>query len=155
VEEVAVDVWTWLAVGLILLGAEVLAPVALFLGMGVAALGCSLLCFCFDIDAPLQLILFALLACLCTWLGRNYISTQLKDPQERGINRSIDRLLGETFALEEAVGSGPQQVKVGGSLWLVQSKKGQALSAGCWVCVVEVKGNILYVEPLLEEKQTL
>jgi membrane protein implicated in regulation of membrane protease activity len=135
--------WHWVMFGLVMIAAEVMVPGAFFLWLGISALIVGGIAFLFPFtSAPVQVVLFGVLAILATIIGRKIMRKLLKGAVPSLLNRRGQQLVGEIITLDAPIINGHAQVTVGDSKWLV---KGPNLAIGTDVTVVGIEGNILIV----------
>jgi hypothetical protein len=139
--------WNWMALGLVLLTAEILLPGVYLLWIGVAALIFG------AISLPLwnvgfwtwevQVLAFLALSLLCAVAGRR-ISAASDASDQPLLNRRGEQLVGETATLSEPIRDGRGRVRIGDTTWRVS---GPDLPVGARVRIVSVRDLELVVEP--------
>lgn len=140
--------WTplfWLAVGIVLLIAEVLGAAGFLIGAAAAALVLALLTFLVgDIGFALQLAIYAFVAVFATLVYFKFF--RKTDPKnESDLPSRGDSLVGRRFTLEEDLVQGDEiRAQLGDTMWRVQSDAD--LSKGTEVCVVSTDVMKLKVE---------
>ncbi|MDO9415188.1 NfeD family protein [Pararhizobium sp.] len=139
--------WTWLVVGLVLLGAEVLMPGVFLVWIGIAALitgAISLLLwdYAFWGWQP-QVVIFAVLSVTAAILGRRFLLKNEKVTDEPFLNQRGQSLVGRTATLEEPIREGQGRIKLGDTFWTVE---GPDLPTGTRVRVAASSGRTLVVE---------
>jgi len=127
------------------MGAEILAPGAFLLWIGIAATLVGALTWVMPLSLPGELVLFAILAPVMALIGRNIFGGRLDELEEGTLNRRGDRMIGRIIILSGPIVDGEGQAVVGDSVWAVQ---GPDLPAGTKVKVVKVDGNALLVAPV-------
>ena len=139
----ALGTWNWLIVGLVLVGAELLAPGVFLLWLGLAALLVGLLSFVINWSWQTQMLAFSVfaLAAVPLWrrLGRTHTTTD-----QPFLNRRADALVGRVFTLERPIVDGSGVVRIDDTVWRVA---GRDAPAGSQVRVVAADGASLRVEP--------
>ena len=134
--------WSWLILGFVLLGGEMLAPGALYLlFVGIGALIVGLLTLA-DLAGPswTQWLLFTLLSVLSLTVLRSRLARSML-PAEPGAE-----IVGETVELTTAIQpGGVGQARFRGSVWKVRNAGPHALEVGARCRVDEVKGITLTV----------
>ncbi len=138
--------WHWWIVAGALLIIELTAPSFYFMWMGIAAalVGLLLLVVPF-MPIEVQLVLFAILSIVTTFLWRRYREKNPPTSDQPFLNQRGKQYIGRVFELEEAIVNGVGKVEVDDSTWRVQ---GSDLPVGDKVKVVDTKGVVLVVEPL-------
>ncbi len=139
----ALGTWNWLIVGLVLIGAELLAPGVFMLWLGLAALLVGLLSFFITWSWQTQMLVFSVfaLAAVPLWrrLGRTHQPTD-----QPFLNRRADALVGRVFTLERPIVDGSGVVRIDDTVWRVA---GRDAPAGSQVRIVAADGASLRVEP--------
>ena len=138
------DIFLWAAAALLLFAAEVLAPGAFMLWLGLAAgavfvavllvPGMSLLA---QVGAFVVLSFVSIQAYRTWFRGRERVSDQ---PM---LNRRVAQLVGRTVPLEHAIVNGRGRVQIADALWDVV---GPDLPTGAAVRIVGADGTTLRVE---------
>lgn len=137
---------TWGVLALILIVAEIIAPGAFLLWLGLAAAVLFLLTLAVPSMAVLwQIILFAIFSFIFIQLYRKYFRRTVRESDQPFLNRRAEQLIGQVYRLESPIIAGRGQVRVGDAIWSVV---GDDLEAGRSVRVVAVHGMDLRVEPL-------
>ncbi len=140
--------WNWVVLGLLLLGAEILAPGFFLIWIGIAAVivgAVSLVLW----DAAFwtwqaQVLVFLALALISAFAGRALMKRgDVSD--EPLLNRRGAQMIGETTTLREAIVNGRGRVKIGDTTWSVS---GPDLDAGTKVRVTGAADMKLTVEPV-------
>lgn len=136
--------WAWIVLGLLLMGAELLAPGIYLLWIGVAAIVTGAVDSMLGLSWQASTLLFALL-CIASVIGaRQMIGGRTRNETDAPfLNRRADELVGKVFTLEEPIVAGQGRVHVGDSVWRVT---GDDRLAGAKVKVVRVDGATLVVE---------
>jgi membrane protein implicated in regulation of membrane protease activity len=135
--------WSWLILGCILLGLEVLLPGIFMLWFGVAALATGTLALVAPIGFEWQLISFALASLISVLIGRKLYSSNEAASDQPLLHKRGAQLIGQSFKVKKAIENGKGKVQVGDSVWIV---KGEDAEVGTIVKVVALDGNTLIVE---------
>lgn len=136
--------WSWIILGLILIGVELLAPGVFFLWLGIAAIVTGLLDAAFGLSWQAAALIFAALSVAAVLLGRTVMrSAKASDPRDAFLNQRGQALVGHVFPLETPIKDGEGRIKVGDSSWRVT---GADRFAGARVRVVAVEGSTLVVD---------
>jgi hypothetical protein len=134
--------WSWLIIGFILLGLELMLPGGVFVWLGIAAIITAAVRWIVPMDFPHQVGVFGILGVMSIlfWLrvARNYGS--LTDRPL--LNRRAERHVGEEMVLNEPITDGFGRVPIGDTLWRVA---GPDLPAGRRVRIVGHDGPVLRV----------
>ncbi|MDV2309076.1 NfeD family protein [Vibrio cholerae] len=139
--------WHWLALGLLLLAAELLGTAGYFLWLGLSALLVGVLLAVMPLGWQLQWLAFASFSLVTTWLWwRRQFSRDKKQDTKRDLNQKEKQLLGRIIPITEDTPAGEFQVTLGDTAWTARCD--QQLAAGSRVSVVAVDGIILVVQPI-------
>ncbi len=136
--------WSWIILGLVLVGIELIAPGIFFLWLGLAAIVTGLLDAVLDLSWQAAFIVFALLSVAAVVLGR-YVTRsndQAETPASH-LNQRGQALVGRVFTLETPIKDGEGRIRVDDSSWRVT---GADRFAGAKVRVVRVEGSTLVVD---------
>ena|SRR5215211_2060659 len=136
--------WSWIVLGLVLIGLELLAPGVFLLWLGLAAVVTGVLDWAFDLSWQAAAISFAILSVISVLLGRAV--TRHPEEEDAGpfaLNRRGHALVGQVFTLEMPITEGSGRIRVGDSSWRVT---GPSAPAGAKVRVVRADGAMLVVE---------
>lgn len=142
-------VW-WIAAGVLII-LEVLAPGAIFLWLGIAAVAMGgIVFFLPGMDWKLQLTIFAVLSVVSIAVLRRHFKPQTVETDQPNLNQRGKGMIGMEVILSEAIKNGQGRAHVGDSGWLVE---GPDLPAGTWVRVDDVRGAALQVAKI-DNQQT-
>ena len=137
------QVYLWLALGLLLVAAEMLVPGLFLFWLGVAAILTGVLSWLLPIAIPFQVLIFAGLAIASVFLGRNYLSRHPVEPIDPKMNKRGDRMVGELATVVDPIAGGTGRVKHGDSEWLA---RGPDCEVGARVRITGTDGAVLLVE---------
>lgn len=138
--------WTWIVIGLALLGLEVLVPGSFFMWLGLAALGVGAVAFFFDPSWHVELLLFGVLALAFIIAGRRFFARRGDESNDTpGLNARAEAFVGREVILEEPLARGTGRVKLGDTLWRVE---GDDAPAGTKLKVISARGGTLQVAPV-------
>lgn len=141
---ISLGAWSWMILGLVLIGIEMLAPGIFFLWLGLAAIATGMLDAVFDLSWQSASLIFALLAIVAVALGRfvtrSQSHSQVEDTQ---LNQRGQALVGQVFTLEAPITGGEGRIRVGDSSWRVT---GADRFKGAKVRVVRIEGSTLVVD---------
>ncbi|KLK90421.1 membrane protein [Microvirga vignae] len=141
---VSLGAWSWIILGLVLIGIELLAPGIFFLWLGLAAIATGLLDAALDLSWQTGFIVFALLAVAAVVLGRFVTRSKGQSQQaEPYLNQRGQALVGQVFTLETSIKDGEGRIRVGDSSWRVT---GADRFRGAKVRVVRIEGSTLVVD---------
>jgi membrane protein implicated in regulation of membrane protease activity len=136
--------WAWIILGLLLIGAELLAPGAFFLWLGLAAVVTGLLDGALGLSWQASALLFALLCVAAVLLGRAVTRSKAQPDAPAGsLNQRGQALVGRVFTLETPIKDGEGRIRVDDSSWRVT---GADRFAGAKVRVVRIEGTTLVVD---------
>ena len=136
--------WSWIVLGLVLMGLELLAPGAFLLWLGLAAVLTGILDWAFGLSWQAALLAFAVLSVAAVLIAR--AMTRHKDEEDEGrpaLNRRGQSLVGRVFILDDPIAGGSGRLRVDDSSWRIV---GPDAPAGASVRVVRVDGATLVVE---------
>jgi hypothetical protein len=140
----ALGPWTWIILGLGLVGLELLGPGIYLIWFGLAALLTGVLDFAFGLSWQAAFLTFAALSVAAVIAGRALTRHPGEPSAGPGaLNRRGEALVGRVFVLEEPIVQGSGRVRVDDSSWRVT---GPDSPAGASVRVVRVDGATLVVE---------
>jgi len=140
-----ITAYHWLALGLILLTAEMLGTAGFLLGAGVAALGMgAVVAMAPELSLSWQIVLYAISSVLATIVYFRLFRDAQRIDSAPLLNRRARRLIGQQFTLAEDVLAGNGKVQIGDTLWRVSSS--EALAKGTLVEVVDARRMSLVIE---------
>ena len=138
--------WHWWILAGVLLIIELTAPSFYFMWMGISAVLVGLLLLVMPfMPLEVQLVLFAILSIVTTFLWRRYYEKTPPTSDQPLLNQRGKQYVGRVFTLENAIVNGVGKVEVDDSTWRV---RGADLAVGEKVRVVATEGVVLIVEPL-------
>lgn len=137
--------WAWLAIGLVLGAAEMAVPGVFLIWLAGAAIITGLLTWILPIGLPLQIVIFAVLAIVAVFAGRNYLRRNPVAAADPNMNRRGARLVGETVVVTQAIEGGTGRVHHGDSEWLA---RGPDAVPGTRMRIAGSDGAVLIVEPV-------
>jgi membrane protein implicated in regulation of membrane protease activity len=139
------DQIVWACAAVILMAAEMLAPGAFMLWLGLAAAGVFAVVMVFpDLAAVWQAVIFVLLSIVSVAFYWSFLrKTHVKSDQPL-LNRRAQQLVGQVFALDTAIVNGRGRLKIGDAFWAVE---GPDAPLGAKVRVTAVHGMSLRVHP--------
>lgn len=137
--------WHWMAFGLLLALAEMIAPGVFLIWLGGAAFITGLVTLLLPIGLPLQVVIFAALSVASIFVGRNYIRRNPIIEADPLMNRRGARIVGEVGTVVQAIDTGNGRIRLGDTEWLAS---GPELPVGTKVRVCGSNGAVLAVEPL-------
>lgn len=137
--------WTWFIVGAVLLMAEIVAPGASLVWLGIAALITGAIAYGVALSWQAEVVIFAVLAIVAVLVGRRIAPAPGKGSDRPFLNRRAEGFVGRVFVLEEPIQAGVGRVRINDSVWRVE---GPDTPAGTSVKVVAADGATLRVEPV-------
>jgi hypothetical protein len=136
--------WAWIALGLALIGGEMLAPGVFLIWLGLAALLTGIAVGVVGLGWQAAMLVFAALCLVSVLAGRTLTRRKGEEPDAAtGLNDRGRQLIGKIFKLEATMAGGEGRIRVGDSSWRIT---GPELLAGASVRVVRVEGATLVVE---------
>ena len=145
----ALGPWTWVAVGLLILGIEIMMPSTFLLWPGLSALAVGFITLILGTDAAIwpwqaQVLVFLILAVVFAVIGKRIMKNRKYNDSENPIlNERGAQLIGQTAILADPITNGMGRVKIGDTTWRV---KGDDTKAGSKVTVVDYDAGTLIVE---------
>lgn len=136
--------WVWLTLGLLLFALEMVVPGFFLMWFGAAALVTGALAFLLPIGVAVQVGIFAVSAIALVYVARRWLIARPIESEEPLLNRRVDRLIGQTVVVVEAIGPSGGRVRVGDSVWPAH---GPSLGEGKLARVIGSEGGSLHVEP--------
>lgn len=137
--------WIWLALGLALAIGEMTIPGVFLIWMAGAAVITGVLAWLIPIGLPWQIVIFAVLALVSVFLGRNWLRSHPVEEADPGMNDRGARSVGQVVVVTTVIADGSGRVKLGDSEWLAH---GPDAEPGTKMRVSGHDGAILLVEHL-------
>ena len=135
----------WAVLALVLVGAEILAPGAFMLWLGIAAAAtCAIVVVAPGLSLALQMVAFAVLSVLSVVAYLRFFRGHRGDSDRPSLNRRAEQMVGPVVPLASAIVDGRGRVQIADAFWDVE---GPDLPAGERVRVVGVRGMTLEVRP--------
>ena len=138
------DVFAWAVAALLLFAAEVLAPGAFMLWLGLAAAVTFLIVLLLPMPLLAQVGLFVVLGLVSIQVYRTWFRGRGLHSDQPLLNRRVAQLVGRVVPLERGIVNGRGRVQIADALWDVE---GPDLPAGAAVRIVGAEGMTLRVEP--------
>jgi membrane protein implicated in regulation of membrane protease activity len=135
--------WTWIILGLVLAGLELVVPGGVLIWLGIAAIVTGLIDGVLGLSWQISTLVFAGLSVAAVLAGRLISRPAVRSEDASGLNRRGESLIGRTFTLEAPIVGGVGRVRIADSSWRVV---GPDTQAGVVVTVVQVDGATLVVE---------
>jgi len=135
--------WSWLIIGLVLLGLELVLPGGVFVWLGIAAIITALVEFVHPIDWPFQIGVFGVLGILSIFVWLRVFRARGGGSDRPLLNRRAERHIGEEIVLNEPISDGFGRVPIGDTVWRVA---GPDMPAGRKVRIIGHDGAVLKVE---------
>jgi len=140
------QIWHWVALGMVLLILEIFTAGAVFLGMGLAALGVAVLVWLGPaMSWQIQVVAFAVLAILSVFAIRSFFKAHPVESDQPLLNQRGQQYVGRVFTLGDPIVNGEGKIKVDDSIWKI---RGPDCEPGARVRVNGVDGVVLTVEPV-------
>ena len=148
--EPAVLWWHWLALGLVLVGAELVVPSFTIVWFGLAACFVGiLLLLAPSLPLGLQILVWTVASAACTWFWFRYFKPMMSDRTTSGMSR--EAIVGQTGMMLVGVASHLDRGRIrfavpvlGAEEWDCISR--DALRAGDYARVTGIEGHVLNVE---------
>ena len=138
------DVFAWAVAALLLFAAEVLAPGAFMLWLGLAAAVTFVIVLLLPMPLLAQVGLFVVLGLVSIQVYRTWFRGRGTRSDQPLLNRRVAQLVGRVVPLERAIVNSRGRVQIADALWDVE---GPDLPAGAAVRIVGAEGMTLRVEP--------
>lgn len=135
--------WAWFILGGVLLVAEIAAPGAFLLWLGLAALVTGALSYVVGLSWQSEVLAFAALAVIAVLVGRRISPAPGRASDRPFLNRRPEGFVGRVFTLDEPIVDGVGLVRIDDTVWRIE---GPDLAAGAEVKVVAADGATLKVE---------
>ena len=120
-------------------------PIVRLIWLGGAALATGLLAWFLPLSVPLQFLVFALLAVVALYGGKQWLKAHPVVAADPKMNDRGARAVGETVVVTQVIDGGTGRVKLGDSEWLA---KGPDAEPGTRMRVAGSEGTVLLVEHL-------
>ena len=142
--------WDWFAIGMVFLFLEILISGVFLFWVGLGALTLALVMFIIPLGWQAQALIFAKTTLTYALLWSYFGKPRLQSTQDasKNLNARTMNYIGQVRPLEEAIEGGKGVVIIDDSRWAVY---GPDLPQGQKVKVIEVQGNVLTVEPYVEQ----
>ena len=137
--------WGWLALGVVLATAEMLAPGYFLIWLAAAAIATGLLAMATPIPLAIQVGLFAGLSIAAVLAGKRWLRDNPIASPDPLMNDRGGRLVGETVVVTQVIAGGGGRVAHGDTEWLA---KGPDAEPGSRMRVAGHDGAVLIVEHL-------
>lgn len=134
--------WSWVILGLVLMGLEALMPGVFLIWLGIAAILTGMVDGLLGLSWQASFLVFAALSIAAVLVGRK-VSGAPEREETRNLNQRGAVLVGRTFTLDAPIERGEGRVRVDDSSWRII---GPDTPAGAHVKVVRVEGSTLVVE---------
>ncbi|GAB1596566.1 NfeD family protein [Lysobacter claricitrinus] len=135
----------WALVALVLIAAEVIAPGAFMLWLGIAAAAtCVLVVAMPGLALVWQMVAFAVLSLLSVFVYLRFFRSHGRASDQPSLNRRAEQLVGRVVPLMAPIIDGHGRVQIADAIWDVE---GPDLPLGARVRVIGVRGMTLEVRP--------
>ncbi len=136
--------WHWLIFGVVVMALEILAPGAVFLWIGIAAILTGALLFLMPGTGwEFQIFIFAVLSAISIYIGRKFIAGKPGPSDHPTLNQRGAGYIGQTYTLAEPIRDGIGKLVIDDTSWRVH---GQDMPKGTRVKVIGMDGATLVVE---------
>lgn len=136
--------WWWLILAVLLGIGEIMMPGVFLIWIAIAAAITAFAAMATGIGVTWQLLLFAGLCLIATWLGRRWYAANPVRSQDPLMNDRAARLVGQVVVVVEPIADGHGRVRVGDGAW---TARGQDAPVGARVRITGADGTVLLVEP--------
>lgn len=154
--EFILEPWHWFVLGILLMLSELVITAFATLWFGIAAIMVSILLWLFPMmGITTQVIMWIILSVLCTLLWFKFIKPLSIDKTKAGLSREatigqVGMVIRVGLSHEQIVVRFPLPV-LGADEWNCRSLA--PVAVGDRVCVVDIMGNDLVVQPHIPNKQ--
>ena len=145
----ALGPWTWVAIGLLILGLEIISPSTLLLWPGLSALVVGFITLILGTEAAIwpwqaQVLVFLVLSVVIAIIGKRLMKNKKYNESDNPtLNDRGAQLIGQTAVLADPISNGMGRVKIGDTTWRVT---GDDTKAGSKVKVIDYDAGTLIVE---------
>ncbi len=144
----ALGSWSWVVLGLILLGLEILAPGTIFLWFGLSAIVVGVVALVFGLSWQVHVALFVVLSLVSLFVGRKLMQKSALETGDPGLNQRGSRYVGREFTLTTPLNEGEGKLSIDDTIWRIS---GPDLPAGTKVRVESVEGARLLVSEVSKD----
>ncbi|WP_240481440.1 NfeD family protein [Novosphingobium fuchskuhlense] len=137
--------WGWMALGVALAIAEILAPGYFLIWLAAAALVTGLVAATMPVGIETQVILFALLCALALAAGRRWVLRHPVTSADPLLNDRGGQIVGQSAVVTHVIEGGMGRVRHGDTEWLVRGPDAQP---GTRMRIAGHDGTVLIVEHL-------
>ncbi|MDK9740051.1 NfeD family protein [Vibrio sp. D404a] len=142
-----VNHWHWLALGLLLLGLELLGTAGYFLWIGISAMIVGALLGGLPLGWQMQWLSFASFSLITTWLWwRRQLKSDRKSDKARVLNQRDKQLIGTTTRVDADIQKGKCRIQLGDTTW--SAVAASDIKSGTEVVVTAVDGIVLTITPV-------
>lgn len=134
----------WLSLGLVLLTLELVGTSGYFLWLGFSALSIGIILCIHDVPWDIQWQAFSGFAVLTCWIWWKKNVRHRPTPQRDSFQPHAEKLIGQTFLLEESVLEGEFSIQLGHNKWLAITNT--PIIAGSTVMICDYDGFRLIVK---------
>jgi membrane protein implicated in regulation of membrane protease activity len=137
------DLFWWAAIALLLCAAEMIAPGAFLLWLGLAAAAVFAIVWLVPgLSVLAQAVLFVVLGVVAILVYRRWFRGRGRASDKPALNRRTEALIGRVVPLQAAIVDGRGRVQIADAFWDVE---GPDLPAGTHVRVLAADGMVLKV----------
>ena len=137
------DLFWWAAIALLLCAAEMIAPGAFMLWLGLAAAAVFVIVWWVPgLSVLAQAVLFVVLGVVSILVYRRWFRGRGRASDKPALNRRTEALIGRVVPLQAAIVDGRGRVQIADAFWDVE---GPDLPAGTHVRVLAADGMVLKV----------
>lgn len=137
--------WSWIVIGVVLLGLELLLPGGILLWLGISGIITGLAALVQPgLGWPFQFLIFGGLSLVTVVGWMRWSRRRPEGPTDSPfLNRRAERFVGQEMVLSEPIRNGYGRIALDDSIWRIA---GPDLAAGQRVRVVGTDGGVLRVE---------
>ena len=137
--------WGWMALGVALAIAELVAPGYFLIWLAAAALLTGLVAAAMPVGIEAEILLFVVLCALALAAGRRWVLRHPVTSADPLLNNRGGQLVGQSVVVTHVIDGGTGRVRHGDTEWLAQ---GPDAAPGTRMRVTGAEGTVLVVEHL-------
>jgi len=137
--------WGWMALGVALAIAELVAPGYFLIWLAAAALLTGLVATAMPVGIEAEILLFVVLCALALAAGRRWVLRHPVTSADPLLNNRGGQLVGQSVVVTHVIDGGTGRVRHGDTEWLAQ---GPDAAPGTRMRVTGAEGTVLVVEHL-------
>ncbi|WP_298282905.1 NfeD family protein [Novosphingobium sp.] len=145
VQEMLGEHWGWIALGVALAIAEIIAPGYFLIWLAAAALVTGLVAAAMPIGLSAEVLLFAMLSALALAAAKRWFARHPGESADPMLNDRGGQLVGQSAVVSHVIEGGTGRVRHGDTEWLARGPDSQP---GTRMRIIGSEGTVLIVEHL-------